>query len=178
MGRYREKRKLHLIGWDKLTRNKTYGGLGIKRLMEQNIALLAKWWWRFNKEKDALWVKLVSSKYDLCEGAWLPHLPRRKKASNVWKDICSVSNMCADMGECVIKGFNFKVNSDTSISFWKHKWLGEETLQNAFPALFTLSTQQDAMIADMVDRENQDQWKFQFSRRLNDWEVDQFNILS
>ncbi|KAI8560087.1 hypothetical protein RHMOL_Rhmol04G0228000 [Rhododendron molle] len=57
-----EKRKLHLIGWDKLTRKKKYGGIGIKRLMEQNTALLAKGWWRFNKEKDALWVKLVSSK--------------------------------------------------------------------------------------------------------------------
>ncbi|KAF7154656.1 hypothetical protein RHSIM_Rhsim01G0162300 [Rhododendron simsii] len=33
------------------------------------------------------------------------------------------------------------------------------------------------MIADMVDNENQGQWKFQFRRRLYDWEVDQLNIL-
>lgn len=86
-GDTKERKKLHLIGWDKLTRKKKYGSLGIKRLMEQNNALLAKWWWRFNKEKEALWVKVVSSKYDLCEGAWLPHLPNKRKASNLWKVI-------------------------------------------------------------------------------------------
>lgn len=172
-----ERKKLHLIGWDKLTRKKKYGSLGIKRLMEQNTALLAKWWWRFNKEKEALWVKVVSSKYDLCEGAWLPHLPNRRKASNLWKVICSVSNMCADMGEYVIQGFMFKVNFGTFISFWKHKWLGKELLQNIFPGLFMLSIQKDAMIANMVDSENQGHWKFQFTRRLHDWEEDQLNIL-
>ncbi|KAI8542690.1 hypothetical protein RHMOL_Rhmol08G0158300 [Rhododendron molle] len=40
-----------------------------------------------------------------------------------------------------------------------------------------LSTQKDAMIADMVDSENQGHWKFQFTRRLHDWEEDQLNIL-
>ncbi|KAI8571673.1 hypothetical protein RHMOL_Rhmol01G0137500 [Rhododendron molle] len=49
--------------------------------------------------------------------------------------------MCAVMGDCVIQGFKFKVNSGTKIKFWKHKWLGDETLQAVFPGLSILNTQ-------------------------------------
>lgn len=47
----------------------------------------------------------------------------------------------ADMGDCILQGFTFKVNSGTNIKFWSHKWLGEVTLQATFPRLFMLSTQ-------------------------------------
>lgn len=77
------RRKIHLLSWDRITRSKKYGGLGIKRLLEHNLALLAKWWWRFNKEKEALWVKVVSKKYGLKEDEWLPQLPVRGKPSNI-----------------------------------------------------------------------------------------------
>ena len=100
------------------------------RLLAHNSALLAKWWWRFNKEKEALWVKVVSRKYALEDNTWLPKIPNRGKPSKIWKDMCSVGvgDYYADMGECIIQGFKFKVNSGTRIKFWRHKWLGEETL--------------------------------------------------
>lgn len=144
------KRRLHLVNWEKIRRHKKHGGLGIKRLLEHNSALLAKWWWRFNKEKEALWVKVVTRKYELDEDSWLPKVPARGKVSNIWKDLCSVGNTYADMGACIIQGFKFKLNSGTSIKFWKHKWLGEESLEVVFPRLFNASTQQDAWVSDMV----------------------------
>lgn len=39
-----EKKKVHLVNWSIITRRKRYGGLGIKRLIEHNAALLYKWW--------------------------------------------------------------------------------------------------------------------------------------
>ncbi|KAF7154517.1 hypothetical protein RHSIM_Rhsim01G0163900 [Rhododendron simsii] len=81
------------------------------------------------------------------------------------------------MGDCIIQGFTFKVNSGTSVKFWKHKWLGEESLQSVFPTLYRISAQKEAMIADMVNNQNQDSWKFQFTRRLRDWERDQLQYL-
>lgn len=50
-----EKKRLHLIKWEMIAKKKEYGGLGIKNLMVQNLALLAKWWWRFNQEGESLW---------------------------------------------------------------------------------------------------------------------------
>lgn len=172
-----EKRKLHLVKWDKVTKNKKFGGLGVKRLLEHNSALLAKWWWRFNKEKEALWVKVVLRKYALEDNTWLPKIPNRGKPSKIWKDMCSVGDYYADMGECIIQGFKFKVNSGTRIKFWRHKWLGEETLESTFPRLFRASTQQDAWVADVIGNQEQGQWNLLFRRRLHDWELEQLQIL-
>lgn len=83
--------------------------------MEHNAALLAKWQWRFKKEKYALQVKVVSRKYTIGEDAWLPQIPSRGIPSRIWKDICSVGEVCADMGECIMQGFNLKVNSGSKI---------------------------------------------------------------
>ena len=46
-----------------LCRNKKRGGLGIGRMGEKNKSLLAKWVWRFGKEEDTLWRKVVCTEY-------------------------------------------------------------------------------------------------------------------
>lgn len=53
------KRKIHLVGWDKVSKSKKFGGLGIKKLLHQNQALLSKWWWRFGTEKNSLWTQVI-----------------------------------------------------------------------------------------------------------------------
>lgn len=53
-GETREKKKLHLVKCETIMRKKENGGLGVKNLRIQNLSLLAKWWWRFNKEPEAL----------------------------------------------------------------------------------------------------------------------------
>lgn len=164
------KKKLHLVKWDKITKNKKFGGLGIKRLMEHNAALLAKWWWRFSREKEALWVRVISKKYSIEENAWLPHIPSRSKPSKIWKDICSVGEVYAVMGECIVQGFNLKVNSGSKVKFWKDKWLGNETLKATFPRLYNVSTQKNDWVADMVDVHSQGYWNLQFRRPLFEWE--------
>jgi hypothetical protein len=49
-----EKRKYYLVKWDKITRPKQKGGLGIKDLRKMNISLLCKWWWKLEHE-EGLW---------------------------------------------------------------------------------------------------------------------------
>lgn len=39
------------------------GGLGIGNLRFKNEALLAKWLWRFSLEPNALWRRIIMSKY-------------------------------------------------------------------------------------------------------------------
>ncbi|GJY05409.1 RNA-directed DNA polymerase, eukaryota [Tanacetum coccineum] len=59
------KSKLYGIGVNnienKLTSSKSNGGLGIGSLKSSNQAMLAKWWWRFHNEGNALWCKLIRS---------------------------------------------------------------------------------------------------------------------
>ena len=50
-----------------------------------NIALLCKWWWRFGRDRQALWFKVLTSKYRLPTENWLPALPSSSKVSKLWK---------------------------------------------------------------------------------------------
>ena len=55
--------KYHLVGWDKVCARIANGGLGIRKITTFNKALLGKWLWRFGKEEDRLWKRVVVSKY-------------------------------------------------------------------------------------------------------------------
>ncbi|KAG8372750.1 hypothetical protein BUALT_Bualt12G0099300 [Buddleja alternifolia] len=48
-------RKMHTIKWDKITKDKSKGGLGIKETPNMNIAILAKIGWRILIEDKAVW---------------------------------------------------------------------------------------------------------------------------
>ncbi|KAJ9558564.1 hypothetical protein OSB04_013178 [Centaurea solstitialis] len=50
-GSTNENRKTAWVAWDKILSTRKKGGLGIGSLRAQNLALIAKWWWRFKTEK-------------------------------------------------------------------------------------------------------------------------------
>ena len=54
--------KYHLVGWDKFCTPVANGGFGIRKITTFNKALLGKWLWRFGKEEDQLWRRVVASK--------------------------------------------------------------------------------------------------------------------
>lgn len=56
-------RKMHLIQCDKMSSSKNTGGLSIMRLRAINLAMLAKWWWKFHTDKDKKWMRFLYSKY-------------------------------------------------------------------------------------------------------------------
>ena len=58
-----EKRKLHTVSWEKITKPKKEGGLGVTAARPKNVALLAKLNWRMHVEKDQNWAKVMRSKY-------------------------------------------------------------------------------------------------------------------
>ena len=77
------KRKLHLISWKKITKPKKDGGLGLQATKEKNMVLLAKLNWRFRKESDSLWAKVLSKKY--CIRNRIPnHVFRSRICSTTW----------------------------------------------------------------------------------------------
>ena len=61
-------RKIHWVGWHKVTKPKDRGGLGLQTARGRNIALLAKLNWRMHNEKDAYGQKCLKRSTVLGEG--------------------------------------------------------------------------------------------------------------
>ena len=53
-GTTENQRRMHWVGWQKVTRTKEEGGLGIQTARGRNTALLAKLNWRLHTEQDML----------------------------------------------------------------------------------------------------------------------------
>ncbi|KAH1220962.1 hypothetical protein GmHk_12G034481 [Glycine max] len=88
---------------------------------------------------------------------------------------------CADLraifqqqhSNSLINNMRWKVGDGVRIRFWKDKWReGDLTLQDKYPALYQVSTQQNHSINSMgllVD--NRWEWKFQWRRNLFDHQI-------
>ena len=61
----------HLVKWEEVVKPKHKGGLEIGNLIIRNKSLLVKWLWRFPREGDMLWHKVIRSKYEMEEGGWM-----------------------------------------------------------------------------------------------------------
>jgi len=120
-----EKRKLHLVAWDRVCLPKDEGGLGIRSAKQMNMALLSKVGWRLIHEKASLWAKILSGKYrvgDLHDQSWMG--PRRNGSSSwrsIWKGLQSV----------VYPGLGWVVGDGRDICFWTDKWVSNSTLAEA-----------------------------------------------
>nr|KAJ0208814.1 hypothetical protein LSAT_V11C400225360 [Lactuca sativa] len=64
-GGHKEKKKVHLVSWEKVKPPKEMGGLGIGLLRALNLALMMKWWWR--KAIPGVWRNVAGIKNDLKE---------------------------------------------------------------------------------------------------------------
>lgn len=56
-------RKLHLLSWEQVVQEKRYGGLGLKDIRKQNKAFIMKLCWGLIARPEALWVRVLRSKY-------------------------------------------------------------------------------------------------------------------
>ena len=56
-----EGRKVAWVSWRKVCEPREAGGLGILNLRLFNAALLGKWIWRLETEKDGLWKEILES---------------------------------------------------------------------------------------------------------------------
>ncbi|KAK3189923.1 hypothetical protein Dsin_029484 [Dipteronia sinensis] len=87
------KRKFHAEDRVEVCKSKANGGLGIRRILDKSKALLAKWIWRFGREENSLWRRVICSKYkagtrteNVINDGFLIVVGREARA-NFWSDI-------------------------------------------------------------------------------------------
>ena len=91
-GSFEKTRKIHWVGWNKVTKPKKVGGLGLQSAKGRNIALLTKLNWRFHTENESLWAHVIKAKYcstrriNSRNSSSLPCFP-------TWKGITKGSNL-------------------------------------------------------------------------------------
>ena len=80
-------KKMHLKKWSIVTLPKAVGGLGIKRSLPRNKALLAKRAWALRSNNSDPWAITLKCKYP-------SHLPPTKKLSLTWHSLTKVNHIC------------------------------------------------------------------------------------
>ena len=62
--REKEYKGFHLVEGKTVILSKKQGALGIRNLTKHNKSLLTKWLWKFPKEVETLWVRVIQAKYE------------------------------------------------------------------------------------------------------------------
>lgn len=78
-------RKLHMVGWDTVSRPKSEGGLVVKIFKLMNQALIAKQFWRLMHKPQSLLAQALASKYCPREPLY-SHKPN-KNHSWIWRNL-------------------------------------------------------------------------------------------
>ncbi|KAK4477283.1 hypothetical protein RD792_016497 [Penstemon davidsonii] len=115
-------RKLHLVGWHKVTRPKNEGGLGIRQARKANIALLAKVGWRTLNGENRLWGDTFRSKYLKNEDILAYKI--KGGDSFTWK---GVVRSLKEVERCI----RWRIGDGSTISVWRDLWVGKEPLAKA-----------------------------------------------
>ncbi|XP_026416934.1 uncharacterized protein LOC113312399 [Papaver somniferum] len=156
-----------LVNWNLVLAAKNRGGLAVLNLKQMNIALLAKWVWRFGVEKDHLWCKIITEKHGAMYSHWIPGRVTNTSGISCWKSIVETSFL-------VNTNTSITIHSGTRVSFWFDNWIGVDSLKIYFPDLFRLAKDKYSSVASHISNGS---WVFDFKIRLVDNEVNQFATL-
>ncbi|KAL7161870.1 hypothetical protein ACSBR2_042363 [Camellia fascicularis] len=172
--------KIHLVKWLDVTKSVAQGGLGIRRIRDVNVCLLLKWWWKFGNQTNALWRRIICSKYKIEVHCWHPPVNFSYKHSRVWKDILFIGDHSSIIVNFFLVNCQIKVGDGSRIRFWYDKWCGVTCLKDEFPFLFNLSADKKGSFQQYFARKTSySDWNFNYRRSLYARELsDETRLLS
>ena len=105
---------------------------------------------------------MIVGKYGEEKGGCCSNASREGYGMGLWKAIkngwMEFSNMVA-----------FKVRDGRRVWFLKNRWCGEDSLEKAFPSLYSLASSRDAWVAQLWDQSRElGHWNPIFTRLNND----------
>ncbi|KAG7965770.1 hypothetical protein I3843_08G016900 [Carya illinoinensis] len=167
--------KFHLVGWDKVCTPLRVAGLGVHNVRLFNQALLGKWLWHYNYEKETLWRGVIDAKYGSARGGWYSNEGRGAYGVGLWKHIRKGWGVFA-------RNTRLCMGNGQRISFWNDVWVGDTALKAAYPAIFSIAREKYAKVANLWGTTHDAQaWNINLTREAHDWEVTMlvefFNLL-
>ncbi|KAL9690818.1 hypothetical protein QQ045_011229 [Rhodiola kirilowii] len=166
------RKKVHHVKWASVLKPKQYGGLGIVGMVEKNMALLTKWWWRLVSGQGGLWRRMISEKYAI-KGAHDPLKMTAKvsRVSRTWKNIISAVRGNSEVATAFREGLKLKLGRGNEISFWDDVWLGVKSFKDQYPKLYTLALDNQLKVGEMgYWLDGVWHWQVRFRRPLYQWE--------
>jgi len=155
---------LHWVNWREVCRPKHQGGLGIRPLCQMNAVLMIKWIWRFAKEEDAFWRKVVVAKYGVEKLGWWSKKSHYAHGVGCWKSILGGLELFKNL-VC------FQIGNGNRVLFWQDVWYGESSPKSQFSNLYRMAHCKEATVDQMfITNGEHIHWDLSFVRRLNDWE--------
>ncbi|KAF5178633.1 hypothetical protein FRX31_031782 [Thalictrum thalictroides] len=83
-----------------------------------------------------------------------------------------------ELNDLFKKNVSCRVGKGERTQFWLDEWIGEGTLCVQFPHVFNISNAKNAVVADMLQfDQNGTRWDFQLRRERYEWEEEQFHQL-
>ena len=123
-----EKNRLSPAAWHLIELPKSLGGLGLGNIHQKNLALLAKWVWRYLSEPHPLWRKLVQEKYH--HGPLFSILDLESpKNGGPWRAICSALLSNPQAKALLMAKIKKKIGNGRDSFFWHDCWLGDQPLK-------------------------------------------------
>ncbi|KAJ0616096.1 putative RNA-directed DNA polymerase [Helianthus annuus] len=147
-GQVGNRNKLCWIRWRKLARPKVTGGVGIGGLDSFNLAMVAKWWWRFREEPTQLWSQVIAAIHGPDKGNKL--VPINKSVTGWWKDISEVDGCLGKLGLRVKDLLKVEVGDGKKTRFWHDCWVRTDPLKVAFPICYKLAADKLASVSSCL----------------------------
>ena len=129
--------------WEKVCLPIVLGGLGIRKLVHFNKALLGKWLRRFGREGTHLWRRVIASKYGEGQGGWNTKICRRAHGCGLWHGI-------HDDWESFSNHVTLVVGDGSRILFWHDKWVGDNSPKRLYPQLHVCSNDKEVCISNVL----------------------------
>ena len=138
--------------------------------MYKNLTLLFKWWWRYSDANTALWKRILMSVYDL-NGLKASFENFKNATEGTLSHMMKRDYVTSKIRTIIEEGMILSVGRGNSILFWHDKWCDPGPLKEAFPRLFSISTQKNSFIMHMGSwHEGSWVWNLTWRRLLYDWE--------
>lgn len=141
-----EVKKIHWVAWDRVASPIKFGGLGLCKLGDINIALLSKWVWRYRNEPESLWRQVVDAIHG-SKRCW-SSLPVCSSITGVWNSIVKSISKVSVAGVNLNQLFKAEVGNGDNIRFWLDPWACVSPLKDIFPLSFKHEKDKKCMVSE------------------------------
>ncbi|KAK2433359.1 hypothetical protein QL285_018637 [Trifolium repens] len=139
-------RKISWVSWKSICLRQEHGGLGVRRLREFNLALLAKWCWRMLVDREGLWFRVLAARYGV-EGGRVRAGDRG--GSLWWREIVRIREGGELGGRWFEEHICRKVGDGSDTFFWTDPWVEGVSLRERFARLYDLAETKQRTVAEM-----------------------------